>query len=70
MFTGRLPFPDVSDLNVHLAVVKGKRPSKPIDASKLGLSSKAWKLIEDCWNKKRERRPDIQYLANRLRELW
>jgi len=70
IFTGKLPFSDLADLNVHLAVMKGKRPSKPVDASKLGLSSKGWKLVEDCWNKKRDKRPEIHYVAHRMRELW
>jgi len=57
-FTGKIPFPDISDLNVQLLVMKGKRPSKPADASKLGLSSRAWKLVGECWNKKRDKRPE------------
>jgi len=67
IFTGKLPFPDDSDITVQLMVMKGKRPSKPVDASKLGLSSTAWKLVEECWNKKRDKRPDILYVASRLR---
>jgi len=70
IFTGRYPFPDDADLNVHLMVMKGRRPPKPSGASKLGLSSAAWKIVEDCWNKKRERRPEIQYIASRLRMSW
>jgi len=57
-------------MQVRLAIAKGKRPSKPTDASRLGLSSKMWKLVEDCWYKRKEKRPDIQYVAHRLRELW
>ena len=68
VFTGKLPFPDVSDINVQLMVMKGKRPPKPADASKLGLSSATWKLVEKCWNKKRDKRPEIQYIALRLRK--
>ena len=34
-----------------------------------GLSSKSVKLVEDCWNKWREKRPEIRYGAHRLREL-
>ena len=48
-------------------VVKGKRPSKPADASKLGLTSSMWKVVEECWNKKREKRPEIQNVVSRLR---
>ena len=70
IFTGKYPFPEDSDLNVHLMVMKGKRPPKPADASNLGLSSTSWKVVEDCWNKKRDRRPEIQYVASRLRKPW
>ncbi|KAF9645557.1 kinase-like protein [Thelephora ganbajun] len=67
IFTGNIPFPDVPNLNVYSMVMKGKRPPKPADASKLGLSSAAWKLVKDCWNKKRDKRPDMQYVALHLR---
>ena len=48
-------------------VMKGKRPPKPADASRLGLTSAMWKLVQDCWNKRRDKRPEIQYIASRLR---
>ena len=51
-------------------VVKSKHPPKPADASKLGLTSGMWKVIEDCWNKKRDKRPEIQIVASRLRKHW
>jgi len=70
IFTGKVPFPDDIDVNVQLMVMKGKRPSKPANASKLGLSSTAWKVVEDCWNKKREKRPEVQSVASRLRKSW
>ena len=70
IFTGKFPFPDDTDMNVHLMVMKGKRPSKPADASKLGLSSTAWKLVEECWNKKRDKRPEMEYVVARLRKSW
>jgi serine/threonine protein kinase len=66
IFTGNLPFPDLVDIQVQLAVGKDKRPRKPADASRLGLSSTAWRLVEDCWNKKPQKRPSIQDVANRL----
>jgi hypothetical protein len=50
--------------------MKGKRPSKPADASKLGLSSTAWKLVEECWNKKRDKRPEMEHVVARLRKSW
>jgi len=50
-------------------VMKGKRPPKPADASKLGLSSTGWKVIEECWNKKQNKRPEILNVATRLRKL-
>jgi len=54
-------------MNVQLMVMKGKRPPKPADASRMGLSSVMWKLTENCWNKRRERRPEIKYIATHLR---
>ncbi|KAF9789191.1 kinase-like domain-containing protein [Thelephora terrestris] len=68
IFTGKHPFPEESDQNVYLMVTKGKRPSKPAGASKSGLSSAGWKIVEDCWNKKRDKRPDMQAVVNRLRK--
>lgn len=51
-------------------VMKGKRPPKPVDASNMGLSSAMWKLVGECWNKKRDKRPKMQDIASRLRKRW
>ena len=51
-------------------VMNGKRPSKPVDTARLGLSSAAWKIVEECWNGKRDKRPDVQDVVRRLRESW
>jgi len=67
IFTGSLPFPDLSDLHVQLAVARGKRPLKSTDAQRFGLSPAAWKVVEDCWNKKRDKRPEMREVAYRLR---
>ena len=68
IFTGKRPFPDDSDETVRRRVMKGKRPPKPTEASKFGLSSAAWKIITDCWKKKQSARPDIWDVASRLRK--
>ena len=51
-------------------VMNGKRPSKPIDAARLGLSPAAWEIVGECWNGKRDKWPDVQDVVRRLRESW
>ena len=70
IFTGKIPFPNSADLIVPFLVTEGRRPSKPTEASRLGLSSDVWRLVQDCWKQRRKKRPEIQYVTRRLREVW
>lgn len=58
VLTGTLPFGKQTE--VVFKVLKGVRPSKPTNAMELGLCDKVWKLLEDCWQAKRELRPLVK----------
>lgn len=67
VFTGQLPFLDLGDYQILALVSKGKHQPKPSNASKLGLSSSIWKILEGCWDKKPNKRPGMPQVADRLR---
>ncbi|TDL22521.1 kinase-like protein [Rickenella mellea] len=51
IFTGQVPFADLVDGAVIMAVaVNDQRPPRPSEpATSLGLDDHMWELIEDCW---------------------
>lgn len=48
------------------SVVQGLRPSKPHNASDIGLSDSLWDFLGLCWNQDRKRRPVAKGLVERL----
>ena len=67
MLTGTLPFGKQTGPEVVFKVLDGVRPSKPTDALKLGLSDEVWKLLEDCWQTERQRRPPVKDVLARVK---
>ena len=39
------------------AVMRGERPSEPLDAESLGFSDTLWELVRLCWSKSSSTRP-------------
>jgi len=48
------------------AVLRGKRPEKPLDAESLGFSDKLWELIRLCWSELSYDRPTALQLLDDL----
>ncbi|KAF9789530.1 kinase-like domain-containing protein [Thelephora terrestris] len=69
-FTGRVPFPNLSDAYVVISIMKGVRPQKPSNGESRGLGPAIWKLTEDCWNQNREKRPDIASVLRRFQAIF
>lgn len=40
--------------------MKGDRPPRPLESSRLGLSDGIWALMQKCWDQHFERRPSIE----------
>ena len=59
VFTGKVPFPDMTNGSVIIQVVNGKRPVKPPAAEQLGLTTEMWKFIEKCWSADPSKRPTM-----------
>ncbi|TDL22512.1 kinase-like protein [Rickenella mellea] len=68
VFTGRIPFPELSDGAVILSVaVKDQRPPRPSEpATSRGLDDVVWELIEACWVKEPNGRPSMDEVLERL----
>ena len=67
VLTGTLPFGKPSGSEVVFKVLGGETPSKPTNASKLGLSENVWKLLEDCWQTQRALRPSVKDVSDRVK---
>ncbi|KAG5637384.1 hypothetical protein H0H81_004761 [Sphagnurus paluster] len=70
IFTGNMPFSNISDSGVILRVTSGKRPSRPLDTSPAwhswGLTEYIWQLMEECWVTNPKERPTTDQLLLRL----
>jgi len=68
-FTGKVPFPELVNVQVVLVVSKGGRPPRPPGCERLGLGPAVWKLTEECWNPNPDRRPDIGSVLRRFQAI-
>lgn len=57
VFTGEVPFGNMTNMSVVLHIVTGKRPARPQDAGQFGLTTEMWKFIEKCWSANPNKRP-------------
>ena len=62
VLTGLLPFHHLCAFAPVTAVLRGKRPEKPVDAKSLGFSDTLWGLVQLCWGESISDRPTVQQL--------
>ena len=68
VLTGEIPFRGVPQSALGYAVVHGKRPDKPENASAIGFSDSLWNFAQRCWDGKIELRPKVGEVITHLRE--
>ena len=49
-----------------VAVLRGERPEKPLNAESLGFSDVLWRLLQSCWSESCSTRPTAQQLFDYL----
>ena len=54
VFTGKCPFPELSDDAIALAICGGGRPPRPADPA---VPDQLWQLMQECWNEDPQLRP-------------
>ena len=59
VFSGEVPFPDMTNGTVVVQIAGGKRPAKPPAAEQLGLTTEMWKFVEKCWLANPSKRPTM-----------
>lgn len=69
VFTGKVPFPNATNVHVVIMISRGERPQKPPGGEALGLGPALWRLTEECWNPNPERRPDIVNVLRRFQAI-
>jgi len=62
LFSGRIPFHEVSENAVPPRIIQGKRPDRPAH----GVSNNTWDLIQQCWQADPISRPTISMVLDRL----
>ena len=66
VLTGLLPFHNLHLYTPVLAILRGERPEKPLDAEPLGLSDALWGLVRSCWSESSSTRPTARRLLDCL----
>jgi len=66
VLTGLRPFRHLPPLAAALAVLRGERPEKPVDAEPLGFSDTLWEFVQLCWSESNSTRPTAQQLLDYL----
>ncbi|CCM05920.1 uncharacterized protein FIBRA_08158 [Fibroporia radiculosa] len=67
IFSGQLPFYEQrNDGAVIRCIIYDERPSRPSQASSLGLSDSVWRLMQECWRSQPDIRPPLPILLKRL----
>ena len=69
VFTGKVPFPNATNVHVVIMISRGERPQKPPGGEALGLGPALWRLTEECWNPNPERRPDSDNVLRRFQAI-
>jgi len=66
VFTGAVPFSSSSPTVAMLAIMNGKRPSRPTHPT---FTDGWWELTKCCWDQDPHFRPDISQVLQGLRNL-
>ena len=66
VLTGLRPFHHILACTPVPAILRGERPTKPLDAETLGFSDTLWGLVQSCWSESSSTRPTAQRLLNYL----
>ena len=66
VLTGRLPFPGLGMAEIVMNVVQGVRPTKPENASAVGLSDLLWDFVQRCWDGEVKLRPKVAEVVSQL----
>jgi len=59
VLSGKPPFPGDSNLIVITKVINGEHPEKPQGKEEVRFTDDLWKILEQCWLPRPERRPAI-----------
>lgn len=69
LVTGKVPYSSVRlPGRVLLKVIRGERPN-PKDYDTPALNGELWSLLEECWNMKPEKRPDINAVVKKMETI-
>ena len=69
VFTGKIPFEEQKNEAVVLRISQGGRPEMPENARAVGLTDEMWKLLENCWQQNRKKRPTMEEVVRRWQKF-
>jgi len=66
VLTGLVPFHPLREAEICYKVLDGGRPTKPTNASDVGISDGLWQLLARCWNADDTKRPQVNEIFQHL----
>lgn len=69
LVTGKMPFPELMDCNVIVAVSEGKRPQRPRQFDATGMTPAVWEIAQKCWHRRAKERPEANAVLRSLKSL-
>jgi serine/threonine protein kinase len=69
IYTGRQPFPRLSNYAVMFRVIAGMRPERPSGPECVRISGRMWTLITHCWAQQPTQRPSMVEIKESLQIL-
>ena len=67
-FTGRHPFSEFTVPVITSEIIDGRRPARPQEAQRLGLTDSVWDMTDRCWRHDPAQRPTMRKVVRLLRE--
>lgn len=62
---GKVPYWELKT-NVVQAIIEGRKPGKPAEATELGFTHGLWWTVDSCWLRERDMRPNVGLVLSRL----
>jgi len=68
VLSGHSPYHELSECSAVAEIIDGGRPKKPTMAARLGFTGELWEIVERCWNKDRDERPNLRVILSTLND--
>ena len=66
VFSGKVPFSEMTDPAAISSIMGGKRPTRP---NHCDFTESLWALTQKCWDEEAQNRPEVREVIKVLKDL-